>query len=213
MKVLELFSGTECISNAFRKRGHECFTVDWDKEFPSSLHCDIGKLTAQEIIEKFGVPDVIWAAPDCTTFSVAAIHFHRRKNLETGNLDPISDYARQCDETDQHVLELIRELNPKIFIIENPRGALRKMTWMQGIPRTTTTYCQYGDKRMKPTDFWSNVDLQLKAPCHYGDPCHEPAPRGSKTGTQGLKGKKERSMYPQALCEHIVDRCEELLNV
>ena len=26
MKILELFSGTECLSNAFRARGHECFT-------------------------------------------------------------------------------------------------------------------------------------------------------------------------------------------
>ena len=46
MKVLELFSGTECISNAFRKRGHECYTVDWDKRFPSTLHIDIMELTA-----------------------------------------------------------------------------------------------------------------------------------------------------------------------
>lgn len=211
LKVLELFSGTECISNAFRENGHECFTVDWDKRFPSSLHCDIGQLQAGDILEKFGKPDVIWAAFDCTTFSIAAISHHRKKNEETGNLDPVSDYARKCDEVDQNVLKLIRELNPAVFIIENPRGGLRKMTWMRGIPRTTTTYCQYGDTRMKPTDFWSNVDLKLKAPCHNGDPCHERAPRGSKTGTQGLKGSKERSMYPKALCEHLVKRCEDLI--
>ena len=47
MKVIELFSGFECISNEFRKRGHECFTVDWDERFPSSLHCDIGELTRE----------------------------------------------------------------------------------------------------------------------------------------------------------------------
>lgn len=84
MKVLELFSGTECISNAFRARGHKCFTVDWDKSFPSSLHCDIGKLTSEEIVNRFGYPDVIWAAFDCTTFSVAAISHHRKKILLPG---------------------------------------------------------------------------------------------------------------------------------
>ena len=31
-------------------------------------------------------------------FSIAAISHHRRKNKETGNLDPISDYAKFCDE-------------------------------------------------------------------------------------------------------------------
>lgn len=60
MKVLELFSGTECLSDAFRRRGHECFTVDWDKKFPSSLHIDIMELTAEMILEMFGHPDIIW---------------------------------------------------------------------------------------------------------------------------------------------------------
>lgn len=42
-----------------------------------------------------------------------------------------------------------------------------------------------------------------------GDPCHEPAPRGSKTGTQGLKGPIDRSRIPDKLCEHIVEICEK----
>ena len=54
MKVLELFSGTECLSNTFRAKGHECFTVDWNEAFPSSLHIDILKLTPEMIREKFG---------------------------------------------------------------------------------------------------------------------------------------------------------------
>ncbi len=70
MKILELFSGTECLSNAFRARGHECFTVDWDRRFPSSLHTDIMQLTAERILTDFGRPDIIWAGCDCTTFSV-----------------------------------------------------------------------------------------------------------------------------------------------
>lgn len=45
--------------------------------------------------------------------------------------------------------------------------------------------------------------------CHNGDSCHERAPRGAKTGTQGLKGHIERSRIPQGLCEHIVDICEQ----
>ena len=64
MKILELFSGTECLSDAFRARGHECFTVDWDRQFPSSLHCDIRNLTADYILEHFGQPDVIWGGFD-----------------------------------------------------------------------------------------------------------------------------------------------------
>ena len=83
------------------------------------------------------------------------------------------------------------------------------MDFMQGIPRYTVTYCKYGDSRMKPTDIFTNHENpQFLPPCHNGDTCHISAPRGAKTGTQGLKGSKERSKIPQKLCEHIVDICE-----
>ena len=61
--------------------------------------------------------------------------------------------------------------------------------------------------------FFSNVDLRLKPPCKNGDPCHERAPRGSRTGLQGVKGAEARSMYPPKLCEHMVDVCESYLCV
>lgn len=211
MRILELFAGTRSIGKAFEKHGHEVYSIEWNKDFENiNWYEDIGKITAQDIIDRFGHPDVIWASPDCTSFSIAAISHHRRKNLETGNLDPVSDYAKFCDNVDQHVLDLIRELKPKYWFIENPRGGMRKMTWMQGLPRYTVTYCQYGDTRMKPTDIWTNhPNPKFKPPCHNGDPCHEPAPRGSKTGTQGLKGSIDRSRIPDKLCEHIVEICEK----
>lgn len=210
MKVLELFAGTRSISKAFEARGHETFSIEWSEDFENiSLRADVSTVTADMILERFGRPDVIWASPDCTTFSIAAISHHRRKNPETGNLDPVSDYAKFCDEVDQHVLDLIRALKPRFWFIENPRGGMRKMVWMKGIPRYTVTYCQYGDKRMKPTDIWTNHPApRFRPPCKNGDSCHERAPRGSRTGTQGLKGSKERSVIPAALCEHIVDICE-----
>ena len=211
MRVLELFAGTRSIGKAFEKHGHKVYSIEWDKDFENiDWYEDISKITAQDIIDRFGHPDVIWASPDCTSFSIAAISHHRRKNLETGNLDPVSDYAKFCDNVDQHVLDLIRELKPKYWFIENPRGGMRKMTWMQGLPRYTVTYCQYGDTRMKPTDIWTNhPNPKFKPPCHNGDPCHEPAPRGSKTGTQGLKCSIDRSRIPDKLCEHIVEICEK----
>ena len=211
MKVLELFAGTRSISKAFEAKGHEVFSVEWNKDFEDiDLYADINTLTAEEIIQKFGRPDVIWASPDCSTFSIAAISHHRRRNPETGNLDPVSEYAKFCDEVDQHVLRLIMALSPKYWFIENPRGGMRKMTWMQGLPRHTVTYCQYGDSRMKPTDIWTNhPNPKFKQPCKNGDTCHTPAPRGSRTGTQGLKGSKERSVIPKDLCKHIVTISEE----
>ena len=209
MKVLELFAGTRSIGKAFEARGHEVFSIEWDRSFDNiDLYEDISKVTAEDILRLFGKPDVIWASPDCTTYSVAAISKHRRKE-QNGNLAPISEYAKFCDNVNAHVVQMIKELSPQYFFIENPRGGLRKMDFMQGLPRYTVTYCQYGDIRMKPTDIWTNhPQPEFKPPCHYGDPCHVPAPRGAKTGTQGLKNSMEKAVIPVELCEHIVDICE-----
>lgn len=213
MKVLELFAGTRSIGKAFEKRGHEVYSVDWDKDFENiNLYTDISTLTAKEVLEKFGKPDVIWASPDCTTFSVAGISHHRRKNKETGNLDPISEYAKFCDVCDKHIIELIKQLQPTYYFIENPRGGMRNMEWMKDLPRYTVTYCQYGERRMKPTDIWTNhPNPQFKSPCSNGDTCHDPAPRGSKSGTQALKNWIEKSRIPEQLCDHIVDICEQYI--
>ena len=209
MKMLELFAGMRCIGKAFERSGHVVYSIDWDKEFENIDWCvDIGKITAQDILERFGQPDVIWASPDCKSYSIAAISHHRTKE-EDGNLKPVSDYAKLCDEVNQNVLTLIKDLNPKYWFIENPRGGMRKMRFMKNLPRHTVTYCQYGDERMKPTDIWTNhPNPNFKPMCKNGDTCHVSAPRGSKTGTQGRKGSVERSLIPDGLCEHIVEICK-----
>ena len=211
MKVLELFAGTRSIGKAFESRGHRVFSVEWDKSFEDiDLYQDIYTLTAQDILDKFGSPDVIWASPDCSSYSIAAISHHRKQD-DNGNLSPVSDYAKFCDRVNMHVLNLILLLRPKYWFIENPRGGMRKMNFMHGLPRYTVTYCQYGDTRMKPTDIWTNhPEPKFKPMCKNGDPCHTAAPRGAKTGTQGLKGSRERSVIPAALCEHIVAISEEV---
>lgn len=214
MKVLELFAGTRSISKAFEAKKHETYSVEWSKDFENiSLYADIGTLTAKDIIELCGgVPDVIWASPDCTTYSIAAISHHRRKQEEGSNLMPVSEYAKFCDKVNKNVLDLIAELKPRFYFIENPVGGMRKMDFMKGLYRYTVTYCQYGDNRMKPTDIWTNhPNPEFKPPCKRGDSCHEAAPRGSKTGTQGLKGSKERAVIPAQLCKHIVDICERYI--
>ena len=210
MKVLELFAGTRSIGKAFEAKGHEVFSVEWDKDFEDiDLYADILTVTADDIIRRFGRPDVIWASPDCTTYSVAAISKHRRREAD-GTLRPVSEYAEFCDRVNAHVVDLIRELNPKYWFIENPVGGLRKMPFMKGLPRYTVTYCQYGERRQKPTDIWTNHPFPaFYPPCGRGSPCHDAAPRGARAGTQALKNAREKAKIPKLLCEHIVSICED----
>ena len=209
IKVLELFAGTRSVGRAFERKGHEVYSIEWDKNFEDiDWYEDIGKITAEEIINRFGKPDVIWASPDCSSYSLAAISHHRQKNAKTGNLDPISDYAKFCDKVNINVIKLIKELNPTYFFIENPRGGLCNMTFMKDIPKHLVTYCQYGDTRMKPTHIFTNHPNPNFKHCKNGDKCHVAAPRGSKTGTQGIKGSKDRSRIPDKLCDYVVELCE-----
>lgn len=209
MKILELFAGSRSIGKQAEEIGMEVFSVDWQQFDGIDLAIDIEFLTPDMI--PF-VPDGIWISPDCTTYTIAAISHHRN------GTEPKSEYARKCDRVNINAISIINhflEINPRMkFWIENPRGMMRKMPFMQEFERATITYCSYGDNRMKPTDIWSNNIHSLLNPngwkprpiCHNGNKkCHhEPAPRGSKTGTQGKKGSYERSKIPEQLCFEIL---------
>lgn len=202
MNLLELFAGSRCIGNAGEQLGMNVFSADWQ---PFDKIDFVGDIENMQISDVHFIPDIIWASPDCTTYTIAAISKHRN------GTEPKSDYAKKCDNVNKHFISLINqwlEINPNLkFYIENPRGMLRKMPFMQEFKRHTVWYCQYGDDRAKPTDIWTNNNEWSPRPiCHNGNKnCHhQPAPRGSKTGTQGRKGSYQRSMIPNELCVEVL---------
>jgi hypothetical protein len=212
IKVLELFAGSRSIGKEAEKLGCKVFSVDIKQFGGISLIKDIEFLTIEDL--PF-IPDIGWGSPMCTTYSIAAISHHR----DMGK--PKTEFAAKSDRIILNVLKLYSEIlkiNPDFkWFLENPRGYLRKMTFMAGIPKTTVWYCKYGDNRAKPTDIWSNHirsifnpdGWQSKPTCFNGNiNCHhESAPRGSKTGTQGLKNNHERSKIPSELCKEIILSC------
>jgi len=196
-KVLELFAGSRCIGQAADKLGYEVFSVDWTNYPGVDLVIDIEDLTLDML--PF-TPDHIHASFDCTTYTIAAISHHRN------GAEPKSDYAKKCDRVNQHVISLLKQIPGCTYSFENPRGMLRKMPFMQEFKRHTVWYCQYGDDRAKPTDIWTNLNWNPRPVCHNGNKnCHHaPAPRGSKTGTQGRKDSYERSKIPALLCYELM---------
>ena len=63
---------------------------------------------------------------------------------------------------------------------------------------------------MKPTDIWTNnTNWNPKVACKNGDPCHESAPRGARTGTQGIGGARDRAVIPENLCIEIFNACNK----
>jgi hypothetical protein len=161
-------------------------------------------------LQKKPKPDLIWFSPPCTSFSIAGCRFHF-KYCNEGFLWPISDKAKKAIDMIKKVVEIIETIQPKYWIIENPRGLLRKTHIIDNKYLKTTWYCQWGDNRAKPTDLWSNFDFEERM-CKNGnkDCHHEKAPRGSKKGTQGRKNNHERSKVPELLVEHIIKTVEGL---
>ena len=203
MKVLELFAGSRSIGKVADRLAFDVYSSDIEQFGGIDYVTDIMNFDPTKIPFK---PDIIWASCPCTAFSVAAIG----KNWTKVGDDyiPKNPRAEFGLKLVQKTLEIIEHFNPTYFFIENPRGMLRKMPIMAKLPRQGVTYCQYGDTRMKPTDIWTNSTKWIPRPmCKNGDPCHVAAPRGSKTGTQGLKGAYERSKIPEDLCFEILKSC------
>lgn len=227
MNILELFAGSRSIGKVAEERGHKVFSsdiVEFEKiDYPININdFDVYKVPF--------TPDVIWASPPCTYFSVASIGKHWNKDHT-----PKSANALKGIEFVQSTLDIIKyflKLNPNLkYYIENPRGKLRKLNVVKGYDITTVTYCSYGEKNMKPTDIWSNNiktifndnDWIPKKICHsykydkegnvINKHCHhESARRGAKTGTQGIKGNYERSKIPEKLCVEIIKATEKTFN-
>lgn len=203
MKVLELFAGSRSIGKVCDELGHEVFSSDWTPFDGIDYAVDINEFDTSKV--PF-IPDMIWASPPCTTFSVASIGKHWDINRRPKTEDALM--GLQILKKTIALINHFRTLNPHlIWYIENPRGMMRRMDAFNILPhiRQTVTYCQYGDTRMKPTDIWTNnYDWNPRPACKNGMSCHISAPRGSRTGTQGLKGSYVRSQIPYELCKEIV---------
>tara|TARA_Y100001938_G_scaffold100480_1_gene137344 strand:- start:606 stop:1244 length:639 start_codon:yes stop_codon:yes gene_type:complete len=212
VKVLELFAGSRSFSKVAEKYGLKTHSTDIESFENIDQVCSIFDFD----YKKVGfVPDIIWASPPCTTFSIASCSTHWTKGEEFAPKTEEAKLGLEIVRKTKEIIDNYKKLNPNVvFIIENPRGLLRKMPEMgiYNLERKTVWYCQYGDTRAKPTDIWTNAPWIPKPVCKNGNPnCHhQRAPRGSRTGTQGLQNAYERSKVPEQLCKEIIESCIEL---
>ena len=211
MKLLELFAGSRSIGNEAEKQGFNVFSSDINAFEKIDCVIDINNFDVSVV--PF-IPDVIWASPPCTYFSVASIgkHWNKDHTPKSENALKGVEYVKST----LNIIDYFLNINPNLkFFIENPRGKLRKLPVVSHLERATVWYCTYGDFRAKPTDIWTNHLKSIFNPngwkprkeCFNGnkDCHHQPAPRGSRTGTQGLKGNYNRSKIPNELCKEIIE--------
>lgn len=199
-RTIELFSGTKSFSKAVSRYGFSTLTLDNDPSSDPDLCIDFMDLPLDLFLNRRF--DICWISPPCDCFSIASFGCHWKRGYK-----PKTDKCKRSLIMLRRIILWVLVNNPEIWYIENPRGMMRKVIddifsdfHMGDYRRITITYCSYGDKRMKPTDIWTNdFNWKPKDMCKNGDSCHDRSPRGSRTGTQGLRGSKERSKIPRSL--------------
>ena len=201
MKILELFSGTKSFSKEAEKRGHKCFTIDIDSKFKPDLIRNIIDLELKDIPFK---PDMIWASPPCTEYS----HAKRRgvRDIEGANKIVLK------------TIEIIKQLNPKIWIIENPQtGLLKNQYFMKDLKFNDASYCKYGYPYRKQTRFWNNIPtlklLTCNKDCDFmiGKKHIASAGNGRKRYTDRVVPINQKYSIPPKLCLKLIKSVESSL--
>ena len=200
-RCLDLFSGLGGFSAAFTDSdGWEVTTVEIQEEFNPDICADILDLRPQDLPDA----DVILASPPCTAFSMAASGTH----LDSEGR-PESDWGAESLALVHHTIGLIKALDPDWWVLENPMGGMRRQL---GEPDAHVWWCRYGSDQAKPTDLWGRIPESFDARrCSKGNrECHhEPAPRGSDSGTQKCgQSASERAKIPHGLSKAILQSVE-----
>lgn len=193
--ILELFKGTGSVGKVFKKNGWKVISLDIEEKFNPDLRFDILDWDYKTLPV---IPDFIWASPPCNTFSTLA---HKLKERDTKTAEPKSERARIGTRILYKTIEIIeffKNQNPNLkFVIENPKGMMRQDKSIKPMIRSTTLYCLYGDKRRKPTDFFSNFELELIKPKCLNH---------KHISISNMSSLVEKYRIPEPLIEHIFNK-------
>lgn len=174
IRVLDLCCGTKSVERTLRRvfEGHDIryVGVDFDPSHSPTVLADVRAWDWRTELPPLlgGPPDIVWASPPCTQYSVA------RTRGPPRDLELADSIVEAC-------LRIINDLSPRLWFLENPASgkfALRTRPLMQPYEarRRACSYCRYGFAYRKHTDIWTNAAVALKA-CSHGDPCEHIAGR------------------------------------
>lgn len=153
LHVLDLF-GLNGWGDRFREAGHEVFSIDIDRRFSADAHLDIGGVAAVPDAMPWR-PDVIFASPPCNSLSTGSMgkmwqHGSHPAPMRSERHPDGHPIAIEGMRVVLATLRIIAVLQPTCWVIENPRGRLRSLDLLAGIPRRTVWYCRLGLDRAKP---------------------------------------------------------------
>ena len=202
---VELFCGAGKISDALNQKGFVSKKIDIRKRkgvCMPDLRTDVLDLRARHIFELCESMQLffMWLSPPCDIWSYASGGYHLTKDFQ-----PKTEKAEQHIKILNKSLDLIEEIKPMFWFIENPRGKLRYypkminfLTRNNGMTKQLTL-SSYGFPTTKPTNIFTNGhDLTFKRLESFG--------RGAKcTNKFDNMTKSQRQSIPVELAEHIAN--------
>lgn len=163
-RLLELFCGTKSVGKVFKVDDYEIISLDYNKKFDATHTEDI--LNWDYTIYPVGYFDVIWASPDCTTWSIATGGKYRIKESIYGLNNAHQDKATIGNNMILKVIEILKYFQPNAWFIENPRGLLKYFPPLVDFITEYNAfmnlvyYANYNNWDFpKPTNIWSNLPL------------------------------------------------------
>ena len=114
-RALDLFSGLGSATRVLKNHGYEVTTLDADPKYGADICANI--LDWDPTVFEPGHFDLIMACPPCTEYSRAMTMRPRRMD--------------QADRVVQATLRAITHLQPEKWVLENPRGELKKRELLQ----------------------------------------------------------------------------------
>lgn len=162
--ALDLFSGSKSVTHALEALGYTVFSFDWKKKYKPWYCGDILNFP-YELID---VPiSVVWASPDCGTFSRNAppgLWLKETFKYRQYNYSPTHPRSAAAVLYVAKTIEIIKFFNPALFIIENPIGRIKHLSEIKNfVPyRYSVNYKDFGFDYSKETDIYTNQLFALK---------------------------------------------------
>jgi hypothetical protein len=194
---IELFSGSKSVSGVLQKKGFKTFTVDFNPNLKPDLCIDILNLVCGDLPSS---ALFFWASPDCSKFSRAANQKHfTKKVISYRNYDyqPITQKAVISLSLLKKTIDLIIELKPAVWFIENPVGRIPHFAALRsfGHYRYCVNYKDWGFDYSKETYLFTNqlLPLPTKVQKRFGK------------GLRSIHSSYNRSIVPPDLIEFLIE--------
>lgn len=154
--ILDLFSGMKSWSNPFKEnKENNIITVDINPIFEPTYITNILNWDYKNTLKNYTI-DIIFSSPPCN------FYFTNIKQLTGISIFTEKDFILSKKLVDK-TIEIIEYFNPSFYIIENPKGKMRYIyPFIFHKEYKTLSYCMYGASYKKPTDIWTNLNINFK---------------------------------------------------